>query len=321
MLLHKNHEAFVEIVSVVAKTYGYQEEQIEKDYFVSLFLKELLSVSDLPIIFKGGTSLSKVYHLIDRFSEDLDLAVVFVGNRLVKSKRKKLKTDILSTISQLSMSLENANEIESDRDFNHYEITFDRNFKSINGILPHILVETILPYLPYPCATLDVSNYVAQYLTEQNRYDLMDQYQLQPFKASVQTLERTLIDKVFALCDYHLKGQYSRYSRHIYDIHKIWNSTQLNKDILVSLMGSIIRDRQLNGHNNISCQPGRRPNDILNDIIERRIYEDDFKNLTSNLLVKPVPYDVCIVSLNEIIASGLIQDLIPDFSHDQCLQI
>jgi hypothetical protein len=317
MLLHKNHEAFIEIVSEVAKTYGYQADQIEKDYFVSLFLKELLSISDLPIIFKGGTSLSKVYHLIDRFSEDLDLAVVFDGDRLVKSKRKKLKAHILSTTSKLSMSLVNPDEIESDRDFNHYKITFERNFKKTDGVLSHILVETILPYLPYPCETLEVSNYVTQYLTEQGRDDLINQYQLQPFSASVQTLERTLIDKVFALCDYHLKNQYSRYSRHIYDVYKIWNSTQLRKETLFPLMDSITRDRQLNGQNNLSCQPGRRPTDILREIIERRVYETDFKILTSNLLVKPVPYDVCIASLSEIIDSGLIPGLILDFAYDQ----
>lgn len=48
---------------------------VEKDFWVSWTLHRLFSSPDIGrrIIFKGGTSLSKVYHLIGRFSEDIDL--------------------------------------------------------------------------------------------------------------------------------------------------------------------------------------------------------------------------------------------------------
>jgi hypothetical protein len=50
-------------------------EVIEKDFWVCWTLRHLFRLSDLPgLIFKGGTSLSKVYGLIERFSEDVDLA-------------------------------------------------------------------------------------------------------------------------------------------------------------------------------------------------------------------------------------------------------
>lgn len=45
---------------------------IEKDYYVTQMLQQLVS-KDPDIIFKGGTSLSKCYKVIDRFSEDIDL--------------------------------------------------------------------------------------------------------------------------------------------------------------------------------------------------------------------------------------------------------
>ena len=55
---------------------GLPPQAIEKDLWVSNILQ---IVFDLPfadkLIFKGGTSLSKVWHLIERFSEDIDLAV------------------------------------------------------------------------------------------------------------------------------------------------------------------------------------------------------------------------------------------------------
>lgn len=56
---------------------------LEKDFWVSWLLGLLFSQPELAphLVFKGGTSLSKVYGVIDRFSEDIDLCLVpeFVG--------------------------------------------------------------------------------------------------------------------------------------------------------------------------------------------------------------------------------------------------
>ena len=50
---------------------------VEKDFWVCWVLKELFALSSVKehLIFKGGTSLSKAYGVIDRFSEDIDLSV------------------------------------------------------------------------------------------------------------------------------------------------------------------------------------------------------------------------------------------------------
>ena len=52
-------------------------EIIEKDYWVVWILERLFSLEKLKshLTFKGGTSLSKIYKVIDRFSEDLDLSI------------------------------------------------------------------------------------------------------------------------------------------------------------------------------------------------------------------------------------------------------
>ncbi|MBE0474657.1 nucleotidyl transferase AbiEii/AbiGii toxin family protein, partial [Rhodoferax sp.] len=56
---------------------------LEKDFWVSWLLGLLFAQSELApfVVFKGGTSLSKVFGVIDRFSEDIDLCLVpeFVG--------------------------------------------------------------------------------------------------------------------------------------------------------------------------------------------------------------------------------------------------
>src|SRR5271166_3357169 len=57
------------------------EAIIEKDFWVCWMLKQLFSIDALTgrLLFKGGTSLSKIFHAINRFSEDIDLAVDYVA--------------------------------------------------------------------------------------------------------------------------------------------------------------------------------------------------------------------------------------------------
>lgn len=57
------------------------EAIIEKDFWVCWILKQLFSIEALSgrLLFKGGTSLSKIFHAINWFSEDIDLAVDYVA--------------------------------------------------------------------------------------------------------------------------------------------------------------------------------------------------------------------------------------------------
>lgn len=95
---------------------GLPPQAIEKDLWVSTILQ---IVFDLPfadkLIFKGGTSLSKVWHLIDRFSEDIDLAVdrsLFgLEGDLTKKQIKKLrKASSLFVKDEFSPALQQAIE-------------------------------------------------------------------------------------------------------------------------------------------------------------------------------------------------------------------
>ena len=88
-MLHNDHSMFEQVILRVSEDTGIEASIIEKDYYVTLFLQRI--VAQLPnIIFKGGTSLSKCYKLIDRFSEDIDLNIE-TETHPTESQRKKLK--------------------------------------------------------------------------------------------------------------------------------------------------------------------------------------------------------------------------------------
>ena len=65
-----------EIFSEIAEKVGLPDAAVEKDWWVVRTLELVYSTEIAPhTVFKGGTSLSKAWGLIDRFSEDIDLAL------------------------------------------------------------------------------------------------------------------------------------------------------------------------------------------------------------------------------------------------------
>ena len=70
MNLHQDKEAFAELIVGAANELVIPTNVIEKDYYVTITLKALAKkIKDL--VFKGGTSLTKCYQILDRFSEDI----------------------------------------------------------------------------------------------------------------------------------------------------------------------------------------------------------------------------------------------------------
>ena len=92
---------------------------IEKDYWVCYLLDYLFTKSEFKdmLVSKGGTSLSKCYKIIDRFSEDIDLTLV--SNTYTNSDRKKLKILIIDLCNDLKLRIDNINSIRSRRNFNN----------------------------------------------------------------------------------------------------------------------------------------------------------------------------------------------------------
>lgn len=122
MILHKDKENFDLAIRAASRYYNFSQAIIEKDYYVTLFLKEL--TKKVPgVLFKGGTSLSKCYKIIDRFSEDIDITLD--SNHQSQSNRRNLKYAIIEICKNLGLNLLNEDETRSRRDFNCYKIEYN----------------------------------------------------------------------------------------------------------------------------------------------------------------------------------------------------
>ena len=104
MNLHEDNEAFSEFVQLAAETFGLPQVYVEKDYWITKSLKHLSESAHVDdVVFKGGTSLSKAYRLLHRFSQDIDLAV-FKGdksNNALKNQIKDVETVVTQSLTYL----------------------------------------------------------------------------------------------------------------------------------------------------------------------------------------------------------------------------
>ncbi len=129
---------------------------VEKDTIQSMLLSRI-SESNLPFVFKGGTSLSKAYRLIDRFSEDIDLSM---SRKLTESERKHSKELIVAASEELGLQLANPDEIFSGYNYNRYEFLYESLFDEHPL---EVIVETSYYQSVYPVEQQKVGSFIGMF--------------------------------------------------------------------------------------------------------------------------------------------------------------
>ena len=257
---------------------------VEKDTIHSMILLAL-SKSELPIVFKGGTSLSKAYGLIDRFSEDIDLSM---NRKSTESEKKKTKNLVMEIAEDLGLVLANPEDIQSRHSYNKYVFEYESLFSDIPL---ELIMETSFYQSVYPVEMRRVGSFVGDFC-EKSGIKLPIPFDASIVNMQVQSLERTFIDKVFAVCDYRLQDMKDRDSRHLYDIAKLLPEIEITPEL--SVLIDEVREDRMQSKNNPSAQPEHNIAEMLKEIISSRFYEPDYNNITRKLLYEEVSYDEAI---------------------------
>ncbi len=297
MYLHNDKDLFTEVITEANAQTGIAESIIEKDYYVTMILK-LLAKSNPDIVFKGGTSLSKCFHLINRFSEDIDITF---SEHIGESRRKKLKYKILKPISEeLEMPIPNWDSIESDKDYNYYLFEYKPvSDYPVEGILPGVKLETALVSYSFPTEQKEVDSIIYNTIKE-SAPDIVSEYELEPFSMRVQSVDRTFIDKIFALCDYYLEDKTKRFSRHLYDLHMLYPTITID-DSFMDLIKQVREHRSLLP----ICPSAKDDIDIkntINEFLDKEFYKSDYYSITKTLISDDVSYEQTSLTLREIAA-------------------
>ena len=201
MTLHSDKESFKAAIQASSDRLGILPVFIEKDYWITLVLKRLSeSKFKDSVVFKGGTSLSKGYKLINRFSEDIDIAVIDVpdmsGNR-VKNLIRDVEKDISADITEITDSLLASKGSRFRKSVFTYPKTGDTRF--YQGVSDKLIIEINSFANPYPYEEREISSLICTFLAINNQRKLITKYGLMPFTINVLHKNQTLLEKLVSL--------------------------------------------------------------------------------------------------------------------------
>lgn len=300
MYLHEDRELFQEVITNTAVYKNLAAAIVEKDYYVTMILRLLAQKAD-KLVFKGGTSLSKGFHVLNRFSEDVDITF---SEHIGEARRKKLKYNVMKTISaELGMPISNWDKIESDKDYNCYVFQYEPLDAYVgNSLTEGVKVETALASYSFPTERKMLDSYVRQYLEKDNK-DLIDEFQLNLFGMNLQSISRTYIDKVFALCDYYLQGKSKRYSRHLYDLYMLKEYVVFDEEF-----AGLVREVRQHRAKMKICPSARAEMDIpglIHEFCNKDFYRQDYLNITEYFVNDMIEYGQAISEISILADSGM----------------
>ncbi|MCL2074258.1 MAG: nucleotidyl transferase AbiEii/AbiGii toxin family protein [Marinilabiliaceae bacterium] len=236
---------------------------VEKDLWVTTILQLIFSLPFADkLVFKGGTSLSKVWNLIERFSEDIDLAIDrelfdlhgFLTIKQIKRLRKQSSLFVKDTFcSELRMLIEKYNlqnlcivepqpDGEGDKTYPEPRKIFIR-YQSLFDSLPYVKAEIVLEIgsrsLIEPTAKKEVKSLISENLPIETT--------LVNSQIITAVPEKTFIEKIFLLHEIFTSGGQmlaNRKSRHLYDLEKMMDKDFAIKAIYNNDLWNTIRQHR-----------------------------------------------------------------------------
>ncbi|MDF1618685.1 nucleotidyl transferase AbiEii/AbiGii toxin family protein [Petrocella sp. FN5] len=297
MNLHLDKIMFDDIVTEVSEGLNIHRSIIIKDYFVTLILLTLKEFYP-EFIFKGGTSLSKCYDAINRFSEDIDLSYHVTGDENITQRRiKSANKGIKEAINALGFDHENEEDFKSGRKFQRFDIGFGF-YEDTSLVRDHIIIENSVLTISFPVVELCIESLIGKYLNDYGKEAISELYGLYSFGVLVQDIRRTFIDKIYAICDYYLEDKAEEHSRHIYDVHMLYSKIG-DLENLKELIPQVRKEREGN-IKSLSIIGNHKIKDILDRIIQEDFYKRDYRIITKNLLYDNTSYEEAINTLKKI---------------------
>ena len=238
MNLHDDNESFSELIEAAAESIGLPQVYVEKDYWVTKALKHLSESAHIEAaVFKGGTSLSKAYRLIDRFSEDIDLAV-FAGELSNNGIKKLLKNVESAVATDLVCLADDPRQSKGGRYRKTvYQYPRQTEGQDFGQASPELLVEVNAFTHPEPFQKVELQSLIAEALVKLEKPELIEQFSLEGFSINVLSIRRTLVEKLLGVVkDSYHEDPAARLSvriRHLYDICLI-----MRKDDIQTFIGT-----------------------------------------------------------------------------------
>ncbi|MEX1190428.1 MAG: nucleotidyl transferase AbiEii/AbiGii toxin family protein [Brumimicrobium sp.] len=301
MKLHENISLFRDAIRFTAQQMDLKPEYVEKDYWITHALFTIFNNEiGKDTVFKGGTSLSKCYKLIERFSEDIDLVVLRregeTDSRL-KSKLKVISKAVEPLLAEVPIE-GITHKMGMNRKTAHtYNKEFKGNYGQVRDVI--ILESTWLGYYE-PFTTRSIVSFIGQMMMENKQFEIAKDNELLPFELLVLEPIRTICEKIMSLVRFSygenpvedLKNKI----RHAYDLHqllqqdefsKFFHSEDFDKMLLKVASDDVVSFKNNNKwliHHPSEALFFKNLENVWNDL--KTTYTNDFKDLVYGALPK-----------------------------------
>ncbi|QVY64610.1 nucleotidyl transferase AbiEii/AbiGii toxin family protein [Polaribacter sp. Q13] len=253
----------INIFNQTSERSGLPSSAVEKDWWVTLSLNIIFSLPYAnQIVFKGGTSLSKAWNLIERFSEDIDLVIdrkhLGFEGELSKTQVKKLRkasfnfigtefyNDINNELIKLGVT-DYELVVQETKNTDTDPLIIELRYKSLTEesdyLKPRVLIEVGARSLMEPVDNKAIISIVSSAFSEL------------PFAEKEITIpvvspKRTFLEKIFLLHEEFQKEtkfiRVERMSRHLYDLEKLMDSAHGIEALKDTVLYAIIVEHRKN---------------------------------------------------------------------------
>ncbi len=301
MNLHENTTLFRQAVQFTADQMKIPTIYVEKDYWVTYALFTIFN-NDIgkDTVFKGGTALSKCYHMIERFSEDIDLVILRREGETdskLKSKLKAVSTVVETVLPEVTIE-GITHKMGMNRKTAHaYNKEFKGDYEQVRDVI--VLESTWLGYYE-PYTTKSIVSFVGQMMLDNKQSDIAKVNGLLPFELLALEPIRTICEKIMSLVRFSYGenpiDDLRKKIRHTYDLHQLLKQEEFVSffhsknfdDMLLKVANDDVasfrnNNKWLNHHPNEALF-FKNLEAVWNQL--KSIYSGDFKNLVYGELPK-----------------------------------
>ncbi|MEP5433574.1 MAG: nucleotidyl transferase AbiEii/AbiGii toxin family protein [Flavobacteriaceae bacterium] len=293
-----------EVFEALGNQKGIPDFAIEKDWWVVQTLNIIFQMDvKEQLLFKGGTSLSKAWGLIERFSEDIDLALNreylgFDSGLISKTQVRKLRESSFDFVTgtfyealQIAFKQNGFEDVTFDfenlGDGDQDPVSILVNYPYVTEyeeyVIPRVKVELGSRSLVDPFTNREIVSFVGELYPDRPFADT-------PITIPCVKPERTYLEKLFLLHEEFQrpkdKIRVRRLSRHLYDLTKIFESEHKPKALDETLIISIIEHRErFSGMKGVDYNSLYPPS--LNPIPPDKLikdWEEDYKTMQTNMV-------------------------------------
>lgn len=201
---------------------------VEKDYWITLVLNRLSKTKYVnETVFKGGTSLSKGFGLINRFSEDVDIAIINAADKsgnVVKNIIRTVEKEITKELTEVNLegvTSKGSRFRKSVFEYSSLDTTYKNN---------RLIVEINSFANPFPYQQCTIESFIYDFLKVTNNKKYIEEYSLHPFTINVLKKEQTLLEKLVSLIRFSFDKDsvqsISTKIRHFYDLYYLMNDSK-----------------------------------------------------------------------------------------------